>query len=61
MKLIDVNSFWTPGENASNLRIDTAKCQYDYNLGTSTLGRGIYQVEVRINNYLVGGALFTLE
>ena len=51
----------TPADNGSNFRIDTAACQYIYNLAASSLGVGTYQVDININGIAVGHAVFALR
>jgi hypothetical protein len=46
-------------DNGSNLRIDS--CQYIYNLSASALGVGTYRVDIKINNQVVGSAIFQLK
>ncbi len=45
----------------SAFRIDTANCQYVYNLGTGSLGTGAYVVEIKIGGATVGSAVFGLQ
>ena len=46
-------------DNGSNFRIDS--CQYVYNLGANALGAGTYEVDILINNQIVGSASFQLN
>jgi hypothetical protein len=46
-------------DSGSNFRIDS--CQYLYNLNSSALGVGTYRVDIRINNQVVGSAVFQLK
>ena len=46
-------------DSGSNFRIDG--CQYVYNLNSSALGVGTYRVDIKINNQVVGSAIFELR
>ena len=46
-------------DNGSNFRISS--CSYIYNLCASLLGLGTYQVDIKINNQVVGSASFHLK
>jgi hypothetical protein len=48
-----------PADNGSNFRIDG--CQYIYNLSASSLGIGTYRLDIKINNQVVGSAMFELK
>ena len=48
-----------PADSGSNFRIDG--CQYVYNLNASALGVGTYRVDIKINNSVVGSAVFQLK
>ena len=48
-----------PSDSGSNIRIDG--CQYIYNLSASTLGIGTYRLDIKINNQVVGSAMFELK
>jgi hypothetical protein len=48
-------------DNGSNFRIDTADCQYVYNLGTGSLGTGTYRVNIAIGGGIVGSGVFGLD
>ena len=56
---IDESVYTGPADNGSNFRIDS--CQYVYNLSASALGVGTYEVDVLINNQVVGRAFFALR
>ena len=58
---INESDFLQPSDNGSNFRIDTANCQYIYNLGSSSLGAGTYLVQININNVAVGNGTFSLK
>jgi hypothetical protein len=51
----------TPANNDSNFRINPTDCQYIYNLAASRLGVGTYEVEILINGFVVGNAVFALH
>jgi hypothetical protein len=46
-------------DSGSNFKI--AGCQYEYNLNSSGLGAGTYRVDIKINNQVVGSAVFQLK
>ena len=46
-------------DSGLNFRIDG--CQYVYNLNSSALGVGTYRVDIKINNQVVGSAIFELR
>jgi len=48
-----------PADNGSTFRIDS--CQYVYNLSANALGAGTYEVDILINNQIVGSASFQLN
>ena len=50
-----------PADKGSNFRIDRSACQYVYNLATRSLGFGTYRVDISIDGYVVGHAVFTLQ
>lgn len=56
---IDESSYSGPADTGSNFRIDS--CQYVYNLSASALGAGTYEVDILINDQLVGSASFGLR
>jgi hypothetical protein len=56
---IDESIYTAPADNGSNFRIDS--CQYVYNLSASPLGVGTYEVDILINNQVVGRATFKLK
>jgi hypothetical protein len=56
---IDESIYTGPADNGSNFRIDS--CQYVYNLSASPLGVGTYEVDILINNQVVGSASFKLK
>jgi hypothetical protein len=43
----------------SNFRTDS--CQYVYNLNSGSLGIGTYRVDIKINNQVVGSAIFQIK
>ena len=55
---INQSDYLQPSDNGSNFRIDTANCQYIYNLGTDALGAGQYLVQISINGVPVGHGVF---
>ena len=58
---VNESSFSLASDSGSNFRIDSMNCQYVYNLGTSTLGTGTYQVQIIISGMGVGRASFGLR
>jgi hypothetical protein len=46
-------------DSGSNFRINS--CQYIYNLNSGALGAGTYRVDIRMNNQIVGSAVFQLK
>ena len=56
---VDESVYTGPADNGSNFRIDG--CQYIYNLSASALGVGTYRVDIKINNQVVGSAVFKLK
>src|SRR5262249_437596 len=58
---VNESSFSLASDSGSNFRIDTANCQYVYNLGTSSLGTGTYQVQIIISGVAVGSVKFGLQ
>jgi hypothetical protein len=58
---VNESDYTQASDSGSNFRIDTAACQYIYNLGTSSLGAGTYQVQIFIGNVALGTASFGLK
>jgi probable HAF family extracellular repeat protein len=58
---VDESTYSNPAANRSNFRIDRNSCQYIYNLAASSLGRGVYRVDISINGIMVGHAVFALK
>jgi hypothetical protein len=58
---VNESSFSLASDSGSNFRIDSINCQYVYNLGTSSLGTGTYQVQIIIGGAAVGSAKFGLQ
>jgi hypothetical protein len=58
---VDESVYTTNADSGSNFRIDTTACQYIYNLGASSLGVATYRVDISINGFIVGDAMFALE
>ena len=58
---VDESTYLTAAHNGSNFRIDSAACQYVYNLAASLLGAGTYRVDISINGNVVGHAVFALQ
>jgi hypothetical protein len=56
---IDETSYLLAADNGSNFRI--SGCQYVYNLATSSLGVGTYEVDIIISGTLVGSGFFALK
>jgi hypothetical protein len=58
---VDDSVYANPSDTGSNFRIDRSTCQYVYNLATRSLGVGTYRVDISINGYVVGHAVFTIQ
>jgi len=58
---VNVDTFSTSSDSGTSFRIDTAACQYVYNLGASSLGPGSYLVQITIAHVVVGSANFGLQ
>jgi hypothetical protein len=58
---IDESTYLLASDSGSNFRIDSANCQYIYNLATSSLGPGEYTVSILINGTVVGSGTFGLK
>ena len=58
-RTIDETVYSGSADSGSNFRIDS--CQDAYNLSASALGVGTYQVDIMINDQLVGSASFQLK
>jgi hypothetical protein len=58
---IDESTYLLASDSGSNFRIDTTNCQYVYNLATSSLGTGTYQVNISIGGVVVGSGTFALK
>ena len=56
---VDESVYTGPADNGSFFRIDN--CQYIYNLNASAFGKGTYQVDIMINDQVVGSATFQLK
>jgi len=54
------SAYLMPSDNSSNFRIG-ADCQYIYNLGAGSLGKGTYQVNIAIEGAIVGSGVFGLN
>lgn len=48
-------------DNGSNFRVDTGTCEYVFNLGTSSLGPGTYQISISLDQITAGRAEFGLR
>ena len=59
--VVNVDTFSTSSDNGTSFRIDTAACQYVYNLDPSSLGPGSYLVQITIARVVVGSATFGLQ
>jgi len=58
---IDESTYLSSADSGSNFRIDSANCQYLYNLATRSLGPGTYTVNILIDGNIVGNATFGLK
>jgi hypothetical protein len=56
---INESVYTMPADSGSNFRVDG--CQYIYNLNSGALGVGTYRVDIKINNQVVGSAIFELR
>jgi len=56
---INESVYSTPADSGATFRI--SDCQYLYNIGSSALGPGTYQVGIKINGSVVGSATFGLR
>jgi len=56
---IDESVYTGSADTGSNFRINS--CQYIYNLSASALGPGTYRVDIKIDNQVVGSAVFALR
>jgi hypothetical protein len=57
--VVNEGDYEMPSDDGSNFRV--SGCQYIYNLGTSHLGAGTYQVKISIGGVVVGTATFGLK
>ncbi|MCL5745896.1 MAG: PxKF domain-containing protein [Acidobacteria bacterium] len=58
---VSENEYIQASDVGSNFRVDTANCQYIYNIGARTLGSGRYSVQILIGGQAVGTATFALN
>lgn len=58
---IDESSYFAYADGGLYFRIDQTACQYIYNLPLSSLGVGVYSVDIKINGSVVGNAVFALK
>ncbi len=58
---MDESTYSMRADSGSDFRIDLSACQYVYNLAAGTLEVGIYSVDIKINGWLVGNAVFALK
>jgi len=58
---INQTDFILPSDTGTNFRIDTASCQYLYNLAVKSLGTGVYVVQINVGGDVVGIAVFGLK
>jgi hypothetical protein len=59
--MVDESVYLLSSDNGSNFRIDTNACQYVYNLASSSLGVGVYRVDILVRGNVVGNAVFALK
>jgi len=59
--VIDEASYLSSADSGSKFRIDTTACQYIYNLAASSLGVGVYRVDISITGQVVGSGSFALK
>lgn len=58
---INEADFTQPSDTGSAFRIDSATCQYVYNLAAGSLGAGTYLVQITVGGVAVGSATFSLN
>jgi probable HAF family extracellular repeat protein len=58
---VNTSDYIQPADNGVNFRVDAGSCQYVYNLGSSSLGVGTYQVHISIDGISVGTGTFSLK
>lgn len=58
---VDESTYSMHADSGSNFRVDSAACQYIYNLSASSLGVGTYRADMSINGIMVGHAVFALK
>lgn len=58
---VDESVYSMQADSGSKFRIDPTACQYIYNLAASSLGVGVYGVDISINGIIVGNAVFALK
>jgi hypothetical protein len=58
---VNEDSYLLGSDVGSNFRLDTASCQYVYDLGTSSLGAGTYAVYISIDGTFAGTATFGVK
>lgn len=58
---VDESTYSTQANDGSNFRIDSAACQYVYNLSASSLGVGTYRADISINGIMLVHAVFALK
>jgi hypothetical protein len=56
---VNESTYAGSADSGSNFRI--SNCQYIYNLNSGALGVGIYRVDIKVNNQVVGNATFELR
>lgn len=57
--VVNETAYSSSADSGSSFRIDS--CQYIYNLSSSALGAGTYRVDIKINESIVGSAIFQLK
>lgn len=58
---IDESTYLLASDSGPNFRIDTANCQYVYNVATGSLGPGTYVVSISVGASVVGSGTFGLH
>jgi hypothetical protein len=58
---IDESAYSMAADSGSNFRIDPTACQYIYNLAAKSLGVGVYRVDISIEGFFIGHAVFALK
>jgi hypothetical protein len=58
---VDEGVYVAASDSGSSFRIDAGSCQYVYNVGATSLGKGTYRVNISISGRVVGNAILGLQ